>query len=129
MQPRQQPPQVISATNRIAVHAATPGAGKDLRQPLFALFGARTKIVKVLALALWTVRRYLALESAIVTLQPLALPRYSSIFRRRFMVGQRDRAVLTFELFSAGPADHGKRVAAAVEENERLLAAVQSLAR
>ncbi len=38
---------------------------------------------------------------------------------------ERDGAVLAFELFAAGAAHHGKRVAAPVEQNQRLLAALQ----
>ncbi len=38
---------------------------------------------------------------------------------------QRDGAVLALQLFAAGAADHGKRVAAPVEQNQRLLAALQ----
>ena len=40
-----------------------------------------------------------------------------------------DGAVLALELFTAGAADDGKGVAAAVEEDDGLLAAVESLAR
>src|ERR1017187_6834244 len=115
MKPRQQPLQVIPAPNRIAVHAANPGAGKDLCQPLLALFRARTKIVKVLALALWAARRHRALKPAIMALQPLSRACDSCILRGRLMVRERDRAVLAFEFFPACPADHSKRVTPPVQ--------------
>jgi hypothetical protein len=44
------------------------------------------------------------------------------------VVRERDGAVLALQLFAAGAADHGKRVAAPVEQDQRLLAAIQSLA-
>ena len=40
-------------------------------------------------------------------------------------MGERDGAVLALQLFAARAADHGERVAAAVEQDERLFAAVE----
>ena len=68
-------------------------------------------------------------ETAVVTFQPLAFARNSRVFRRGLVVRERDGAILALQLFSAGPADYRKRVAAAVEQNQRLLAAIQRLAR
>ena len=42
-------------------------------------------------------------------------------------MGESDGAVLALELFSAGAADHRERIAAPVEQNQRLLAAIKRL--
>ena len=42
------------------------------------------------------------------------------------MVGEGDGAVLALQLFSAGAADDGEGVAAAIEQDQRLLAAIES---
>ena len=43
-------------------------------------------------------------------------------------MGKGDGAVLALQLFTAGPADHGKGVAPAVEQDKRLLAAIEGFA-
>ena len=125
VQARQQPFQIVAAAHRVAIHAPDARAGKNLRQPLLALLRARAEVVQMLAVALGAARRNRAPVAAVVALQPLALARYASIFAGRLVVGERDGAVLALQLFAAGAADHGKRIAAPVEQNQRLLAALE----
>ena len=100
--------------------------GKISCEPLFALLRAGAKIVEVLALALGAARRHRAPEAAIVALQPLPrLRQYRNLHDGCFVVRQRDGAVLALQLFAAGAAHHGKRVAAPVEQDQRLLAALE----
>jgi len=61
-----------------------------------------------------------------VALQPLAFARHARVFSGVLVVGQRDGAVLALQLFAAGAADHGEGIAAAVEQDQRLLAAIES---
>ena len=42
-------------------------------------------------------------------------------------MGERDGAVLAFELFAAGSAEHDRRISAAVEQDHDLLFAVETL--
>ena len=82
----------------------------------------------MLAVALGAARRYRALVAAVVALEPLACVRNAGLIQRWLMVRERDRAVLALELFSAGAADHGKRIASPVEQDQRLFAAIQGRA-
>jgi len=50
------------------------------------------------------------------------------IFAARFVMGERDRAVLAFKLLPAGAAEHRKRIPTAVKQNDGLLAAFERLA-
>ena len=79
----------------------------------------------MLALALGAARRHSAPVAAVVALQPLACARQAGFVESRLVMRERDRAVLALQLFSAGAADHGEGVAAAVEQNQRLLAALE----
>ncbi len=60
--------------------------------------------------------------------QPLAFASLQ-LFKRSLVVRQSDGAVLALQLFAAGAADHGKGVAAAIEQDHRLLAAIERRAR
>ena len=75
VQPREQMLQVVPPAHGVAIHAADPRAGKDLRQPLLALLRTRAEIVEMLAVALRALRRHRALVTAVVALQPLARAR------------------------------------------------------
>src|ERR1039458_417230 len=66
--------------------------------------------------------------AAVVAFEALARAGQTGIFGRRFVVGERNGAILALQLFSAGPAEDSEGVAAAVEQDERLLAAFERLA-
>jgi hypothetical protein len=117
--------EIGSATNRVAVHAADARVGKYLAQPFFALLRSRAKIVKMLARALGAAGGHGAPVAAVVAFEALARVGNACVFCRRLVVGERDGAILALQLFSAGAADDGEGVAAAVEQDERLLAPVQ----
>ena len=72
VQARQQAFQIVAPAHRVAVHAPDARAGKNLRQPLFALLRTGAEVVEMLAVALGAPRRHDALEAAVVALQPLA---------------------------------------------------------
>ena len=124
MQTRQQPLEIVPAAHRVAIHAADARSGKDLLQPLFALLRAGAEVVQVLALAFGASRRHSALEAAVVALQPLS-GAGQAVFVIGLVMRECDRAVLALELFAAGAADHGEGIAAAVEQDQRLLAALE----
>src|ERR1700683_3510375 len=83
----------------------------------------------MLAIALGAARRRRTPESAVVAFQPLTFPSLTGILGRRLMVRQRDGAVLALQLFSARAGDHSKRVAAPIQQDQRLLAAFERFAR
>ncbi len=63
--------------------------------------------------------------AAIVALQPLPRARNLSLVESRLVMRQRNCAVLAFQLFAACTADYRERVAAAIEQNQRLLVAFE----
>lgn len=104
--------------------------GKISGEALFALLRAGAEVVEMFAVALWTASRNRAPEAAIVALEALSFAGESvvwgaGVLRRRLVVRERDGAVLALELFAAGAADDGERVAAAVKQDNGLLAALQ----
>src|SRR6266568_7699783 len=82
----------------------------------------------MLAVAIGTTCGHDATEAAVVALKALAGTGQAGIFGGRLVVGECDGAVLALQLLPAGTADDGERVAAAVEQDERLLTAIESLA-
>ena len=60
-----------------------------------------------------------------MALQPLPLARDLGGVGGRLVMRQRDRAVLAFQLRPTRAADHRRRIAAPVQQNQRLLSAVQ----
>jgi hypothetical protein len=95
------------------------------RQALLALLRTRAEVVEVFAAALGAAGGHGAPEAAVVALEPLAFAGHDRRLRRALVVGERDGAVLALQLFAAGAADDGEGVAAAVEQDQRLLAAVE----
>lgn len=79
----------------------------------------------MLAIAILASRRHSAPEAAVVTFETLAGPGQARIFRWRLVVGERDGAVLALQLLPAGAADDSERVAATVEQNERLFSSIE----
>src|SRR5215472_1496247 len=78
------------------------------------------------AIALWALRRNSTLESAVVALEALARAGHR-VLAGRLVVRQGNRAVPAFELFAAGATEDGEGIAAAIEQDDGLLSALQSL--
>ena len=102
--------------------------GKISVKPLFALLRARAQIVQMLAVALRTLRRHGALESAVVALEPLPA-RAMPVFAGGLWCVSAMAQFWHSSFCAAGAADHREGIAAAVEQNDRLLAAFERLAR
>src|SRR5258708_2603395 len=60
--------EIVTATHRVAIHAANAGCRKDFGQALLALLGARAKVVEVLRVALRAASRHRAPIAAVVAL-------------------------------------------------------------
>src|SRR5450631_2436270 len=129
MKSRQQMLKVEPAAHSIAIHAPNARTRKNLREPLFPLLRTRAEIVEMFTCAAWALRRHGATKAAVVALKALTHPRQSSIFCGRLVMRKRNGAVLAFKLLAACAANHRKRIAAAVQKNHRLLAAIEGLAR
>src|ERR1035437_5299180 len=67
-------------------------------------------------------------ESAIVALLPLPCTRNVGFVRRRLVVSECNGTVLAFQLFAARPADDSKGIAPPIQQNQRLLAAIEGRA-
>src|SRR6202012_2482437 len=97
---------------------------KEFLQPLLPLLRASSQKVEVFALALWALRRNGPAKAAVVAFEPLAGLSNGIITAYRLVVGNGDGTVFALDLFAAASAHHRGRVAAPVEQQDHLLAAV-----
>src|SRR6266702_2483700 len=125
VKPRQKPLEVIAAAYGVAIHTADARRGKYLRKPLLALLRAGAKIIHVFAIALRTARRNRSPKPAVVAFKPLTFARDVGLLRWRLVVGERNGAVLTLQLGSAGAAQYSEGVATPIEQYQRLLSAIE----
>ena len=118
---------VAAGADGVAVHAADAGVGKEFLQAFFALLRACAEEEEVLAIALGAVARDAAAEAAVVALEARADASGAGeiCFVRVLVVGERDGAVFALDFFTAGAAHDDERVAATVEEDDDLFAAVE----
>src|ERR1044072_931403 len=77
------------------------------------------------ALALRTLLRNSTPEAAIVALQPLSRLCDAVAFSTMLVIRHRDGAVLALDLVSTTAAHHHKRISAPVQQNDRLLSAIE----
>ena len=84
-------------------------------QLLLQFFRARSQKENMLAAALGTYARHCLAISAVVALELVGA----------LVIGQRDSAIAALHALAAGAAQHHRRVSAAVEQDNRLLAALQ----
>ena len=125
VQARQQPLEIVASAHGVAIHAADARAGKDLRRAAPRPAGSRRRGSRDARSRTWgsaPERCGGSRNSGTRAADPRAP---SPVFRRGFVMRESNGAVLALELFAAGAADHGKGVAAAIEQNQRLLAAFE----
>ena len=98
------------AARRVAIEARDARLGKKRPQPLLDLLGARADEIDVLRIAFRAGFRHAPRKAAVVAEQAvLAL-----------VIGERDAAVLAKNRGAATPAQRKKRIAAPVDQHQRL---------
>ena len=108
--------EIFVAAHRVAIEARDARLRKHAVQQLFQLFGTGAEKIDVLAAAVDAGFGHGRGVSAVVAVHlVLAL-----------VMGQRDGAVLAFELFAAGAAQDDRRISAAVEQDHDLLFALEA---
>ena len=105
------------AAHRVAIEAGDAGLREHAVQQLFQFLRARAQEINVLAAAVHAGFRHGRGVSAIV----------ADHFVLALVMGERDGAVLAFELLAASAAEHDGRISAAVEQHHDLLFALEPL--
>src|SRR6202035_139800 len=102
--------------DRVAVQAPDLGAGEFLAQFFFELLGSCPKKINVFGGALGAVFWHAPRKPAVMALQTVAL----------LVIGQRDGAILALNSRAARAADNEPRVSAAIDQNQRLRAFIET---
>ena len=124
VQPCKQALKIVAPAYRVAIHASDPRCGEDFAKPLLTLLRTCAEVIEVLTVALGASPRNSFAHSAVMAFKPLSLTRNLRTIHC-FVVGKRDGAVVALQFDTASSAEDCKRIAAAVEQDQHLLAAIE----